>query len=69
MMLQPSVQPDIQAYPIEIQHFASVSLLGLPDQGDSLGIGQTFDIQAMLVGEGGLLGQQSRFLVCITTTH
>ena len=61
MMLQPSAQPAIQAYPIEIQPFASVSLVGLPHQGDYLGIGQTFDKLAMLVGEAGLLNEQSRF--------
>ncbi|OBP13200.1 hypothetical protein A5320_19295 [Rheinheimera sp. SA_1] len=61
MMLQPSAQPDLQAYPIEIQPFDTISLIGLPHQGDYLGIGQTFDKLAMLAGAAGLLGQHSRF--------
>lgn len=61
MMLQPSAQPDVQAYPIEIQNFAEVSLIGLPHQGDYLGIGQTFDKLAILAGEAGLLAENSRF--------
>lgn len=61
MMLQPSAQPDLQAYPIEIQPFDNLSLIGLPHQGDYLGIGQTFDKLAMLAGAAGLLGPQSRF--------
>ena len=61
MMLQPNAQPDIQAYPIEIQPFTQVSVVGLPHQGDYLGIGQTFDKLAMLVGEAGLIDAQSRF--------
>ena len=61
MMLQPSAQPDLQAYPIEIQAFDGLSLIGLPHQGDYLGIGQTFDKLAMLAGAAGLLGPQSRF--------
>jgi AraC family transcriptional regulator len=61
MMLQPSAQPDLQAYPIEIQPFDTTSLIGLPHQGDYLGIGQTFDKLAMLAGAAGLLGPHSRF--------
>jgi len=30
MMLQPCVQPEVPAYPIEIQPFASISLVDLP---------------------------------------
>lgn len=61
MMLQPSALPDLQAYPIEIQPFGGLSLIGLPHQGDYLGIGQTFDKLAMLASEADLLGPGSRF--------
>lgn len=61
MMTQPSTHPEIQEFPIEIQAFEQVQLIGLPHQGDYLGIGQTFDKLAIQAGEAGLLGPDSRF--------
>jgi AraC family transcriptional regulator len=61
MMVQPSAQPQMQNYPIEIQPFHAVSLIGMAHQGDYLGIGQTFDKLALLAGEADLLDSDSRF--------
>lgn len=61
MMTQPSASPEIQPFPIEIQQFNPVKLIGLPHLGDYLGIGQTFDKLAIFAAEAGILGPDSRF--------